>query len=376
MFVSMEISCQSILTVHMGSRDSLHNNNTLIQFSRFYSGIHGYVAVAICIWGTVANLANVAVLTRRKMASPTNLILTWLAVADVLTMLTCLPTNVHFYIQRDDQLPQLATRSVAWIRYFLFHANSTVACHTIAIWLTITLAIFRYVYINFPFAGASFCNVRSAKIAIASVYASTLLLCIPNCLSVDIQEHCLNQTSVLLLDNSSLTDANRCDVVCEATFYSVRDRTGVLYEINHWIHAVFFKLLPCALLTILTCLLIKVMHDSHSRRLKLERLGQHEESTATGEHNRTTAMLFTVVCLFLVTELPQGVLTLCSIFIDGFYEDVYLPLGDLLDFLALLNNSINFVLYCTMSNKFRRTFVELFCDGSRCCRPDDDGGRL
>lgn len=356
------MSCESVQKVE--SRDSVL---TLLEFSRFYSGIHGYVAVVICIWGIVANLANVAVLTRRKMASPTNLILTWLAIADVLTMLTCLPTNIHFYIKRDVQLQPLETRSLAWIRYFFFHANFTVACHTIAIWLTITLAIFRYVYINFPFVGASFCSVRKAKIAIASVYVSTFLLCIPNGLSFEIQEDRANQTTILA--NSTVTDANRC-VTYEVTFYSVRDRTGILYHINHWIHAVFFKLLPCALLTILTCLLIKVMHDSHTRRLKLEKLGQLEESTVTGEHNRTTAMLFTVVCLFLITELPQGVLTLCSIFIDGFYQDVYIPLGDLLDFLALLNNSINFVLYCTMSNKFRRTFVELFCDGSRCCGPN------
>jgi len=29
--------------------------------------------------------------------------------------------------------------------------------------------------------------------------------------------------------------------------------------------------------------------------------------------------------------LPQGVLTLCTIFIPNFFSDVYWPLGDLLD---------------------------------------------
>jgi len=38
------------------------------------------------VWGIAANLANIVVLTRRKMVSPTNAILTWLAVADLLTM--------------------------------------------------------------------------------------------------------------------------------------------------------------------------------------------------------------------------------------------------------------------------------------------------
>jgi len=34
--------------------------------------------------------------------------------------------------------------------------------------------------------------------------------------------------------------------------------------------------------------------------------------------------------------------------------------GDLMDFLALLNSSINFILYCTMSRQFRVTFSQIF----------------
>jgi len=31
-----------------------------------------------------------------------------------------------------------------------------------------------------------------------------------------------------------------------------------------------------------------------------------------------------------------------------------------MDFLALLNSSINFILYCTMSRQFRETFAQIF----------------
>jgi hypothetical protein len=31
-----------------------------------------------------------------------------------------------------------------------------------------------------------------------------------------------------------------------------------------------------------------------------------------------------------------------------------------MDFLALLNSSINFILYCTMSRQFRETFAKIF----------------
>jgi len=84
-------------------------------------------------------------------------------------------------------------------------------------------------------------------------------------------------------------------------------------------------------------------------------------------------MLLAVVGLFQLTELPQGVLTLCSIFIPNFFFDVYWPLGDVLDIAALLNNSINFVLYCTMSRQFRETFVETFL-GESCRAGATPGG--
>jgi len=44
----------------------------------------------------------------------------------------------------------------------------------------------------------------------------------------------------------------------------------------------------------------------------------------------------------------------------GFVSQIYMALGDLLDILALINNGINFILYCSMSKQFRDTFVSVF----------------
>lgn len=76
-------------------------------------------------------------------------------------------------------------------------------------------------------------------------------------------------------------------------------------------------------------------------------------------------MLVTVVVLFLVTELPQGLLSVCSGVVDGCFEAYYSPLGDTMDIAALTNNAINFALYCTMSARFRLTFTRLFALSSK-----------
>lgn len=87
----------------------------------------------------------------------------------------------------------------------------------------------------------------------------------------------------------------------------------------------------------------------------------NDESKKLNRETRTTALLLTIVLCFLVIELPQGILVTCIHLIDQFEENVYQHLGDLLDFLTLLNESISFIIYTTMSYQFRQTFCHIFC---------------
>ena len=164
---------------------------------------------------------------------------------------------------------------------------------------------------------------------------------------------------------STKTNVTENNVTKYDVIYNIRYRNGGAFDhidtFNKMIQAIIFKIVPCILLTILTILLITAMHRAYKRRMALKNQGKREESDRHGEHNRTTRMLLAVVVLFLVTELPQGILTIISLLKPKFYFDVYLPLGDLLDIMALCNNAINFVLYSTMSRQFRETFVATFC---------------
>lgn len=100
------------------------------------------------------------------------------------------------------------------------------------------------------------------------------------------------------------------------------------------------------------------MQNSHS---------QHKQR----EHNRTTAMLSAVVLSFAIAELPQGILVLFSSADKWYFDHVYYYLGDLFDFVVLLNSSVNFIMYASMSQRFRDTFVDrVLSPVSKCvCRP-------
>ncbi|CAG2177608.1 unnamed protein product [Oppiella nova] len=51
----------------------------LYDFREGYLPIHGWISVFVCLFGIIANILNIIVLTRKEMISPTNAILTGLA---------------------------------------------------------------------------------------------------------------------------------------------------------------------------------------------------------------------------------------------------------------------------------------------------------
>ncbi|KAI8420004.1 hypothetical protein MSG28_008602 [Choristoneura fumiferana] len=140
---------------------------------------------------------------------------------------------------------------------------------------------------------------------------------------------------------------------------------GRLYQANFWVHGVIIKLLPCSILTVISIWLIRALYSAnrHQKNLRnnsgcpaAEKMVKRQLK-ADKRTDRTTKMLLAVLLLFLVTELPQGILGLMSGLLGWcFFKRCYDLFGELMDFLALLNGAINFVLYCSMSRQFRQTF--------------------
>ncbi|EJW84846.1 hypothetical protein WUBG_04247, partial [Wuchereria bancrofti] len=73
--------------------------------------------------------------------------------------------------------------------------------------------------------------------------------------------------------------------------------------------------------------------------------------------DRTSALLLAIVLVFLIAEMPQGIIAIMNaIYTTHVHVYIYFNLGDILDLLSLLNSSITFVLYCLMSSRYRDTF--------------------
>ncbi|BFZ23004.1 hypothetical protein BsWGS_26043 [Bradybaena similaris] len=334
------------LTVENITDNSNLTDDSLTGLARFmsaYRPIHGYAAPVICVLGIIANCLNIVVLTRKNMISPTNVLLTGLAISDGLTMLVYLPYSVLNYHIYSEHTPSPLSNA----RFIMFFAIFSVVVHSISIWLTVSLAVFRYVFIRYPRQGAKLCSTYRAKLTVFIVSVVVTLVCIPNSVSYTFQTAYIanNQTTWYI------------DVRMDTSGYRF------LKTFNLWIQATLVKLLPCLLLAVLSILLIKQMKDAEDRRKKLLSKTNSKVEDDSRRHrktNRTTRMLVVVVVLFVITETPQGILQLLGGIIQGFFTDVYGHLGDLMDTVALFNNGINFVLYCTMSKQFRDTFIKIF----------------
>ncbi|XP_011311544.1 probable G-protein coupled receptor B0563.6 [Fopius arisanus] len=321
------------------------------QLALSYRIYHGYVALVVCLFGTVANILNIVVLTRKDMAmAPINRILTGLATADMLVMVEYIPFAVYEYLL----LPEHQRFPYYGAVFVLFHMHFAQLLHTISIALTLSLALWRYIAIRFPQHNHAWCTAWRCRLALWCSFIIPGFACAPSFLVFEIHKQ-------------PVIEDGKEEILyyVDAASYSGK---GALYQLNFWVLAVVVKLLPCLVLTVISCWLIKALYKAKGRKQVLRGYNTctsdgptRRPSKSERRADRTTRMLVAVLLLFLVTEIPQGVLGLLSgILGDCFFRNCYHNFGEIMDILALLNGAINFILYCSMSRQFRMTFGQLF----------------
>jgi hypothetical protein len=232
-------------------------------FQSVYVQVHGYIALLICLLGSAANSVNIAVLSRKEMASSTNTILTGLAVADLLVMIEYIPFALHLYTNIGSEYNR---NSYGWAVFIYFHSIFSQTFHTISIWLTITLAVWRFIAIKFPQKNRTLCNQRNTNIAIGIAYAVCPILCLPIYFAMNIQE-----VSSSLSGNETMneTDMINSTESGDPAYALMMTENQDLLTAIFWIYSVFIKLIPCVVLSIFSVLLILKMKSSDRRRQKL-----------------------------------------------------------------------------------------------------------
>ena len=200
--------------------------------------------------------------------------------------------------------------------------------------LTVYLAAFRYVFLNYKTLTIYISSPGRALIGVGIIVILTPILCIPTYIQHHIVKVYFNDTNVLSSDNSKIIVAYQYEETSFSKSLSLRDTVFVL-------HSVMFKLIPCILLLIFSFLLIQQLRYALK---KSQVLHQYSTTSLTGsknsnrtrnrkrekENRRTTLMLVIVCVLFLITELPQGAILLSSFLSKNnskYYFNIYQHLG-------------------------------------------------
>jgi hypothetical protein len=329
---------------------------------------------------------NFIVLTRKELRSHINQILAALAVSDFVVMLVYVPYALDYAFTLNTRWERL---TYGYAHYILIYAMLSQTAHTVSIFLTIILALWRYVSVCHPNAKNSI--MKRTLLAIVSSYLLAPLISLPYFLSLGIasEDILVFSSNMTEIRSANFTlNPNETAEVMKFTKYTVypskfAQRHNALFL---WVYSVIIKLLPCIALTYFSLQLIRALYEAKRRKEKLSSGGGGGMSvklmTKKKQADRTTRMLIAVLLLFLITEFPQGIMGLFSALLHHhFYTYCYQKLGDLMDFLALLNSSINFILYCTMSRQFRETFTQIFIPrmlqrNSRCGQSEGTALRL
>ncbi|CAJ0959827.1 unnamed protein product, partial [Mesorhabditis belari] len=312
--------------------------DTLEAFSAAYGKVHHNISLFICVFGVMANVLHITILTRPIMKrSAVNRLLAFMAIFDTITMVDYLLYLICFGLFIDSSTPPFGYQYL-WICYLLAHVVLSISLHSISMYLSVATAFIRLIAISRiqskmmrPQMASRICIVISLLMAI---------LIVPTFYVHQIVESVTPGEFKVALPQEN-------DIRCQ------------IFILNLWLTGMFFKVIPCLLLMVFT---VSLLYKLHLNKIAHEKIASKQAyQSRSAQSDRTTMLLILLLVIFTTTEMPQGLLALLNaLYTEDVNRYLYSHLGDFFDLLSLINGSMCFVLYPCISTQYRQTFSVLF----------------
>lgn len=340
----IESECDDMLQTSMFTTNCTsgeHVRRVYEQYERFYilarfiTGLIFYPIV--CLFGLAGNALSIAVMSRKQMKSSTNVYLLVLSISDCIKLISDFLYFMVILLMHLD--PPSGYKTYGFMYPYCHYIFNSSLC--ISAWLTVSVALERYIYVCHPTRVRWYCTVSRARAISAIVFFSMSVLAIP---------YAMRYKTVVR--ESNRTGPAQYDLTVTSMW-----ENEVFAKTYTWIQNFLRSIIPLVILIILnTCIIYG---------LRRCRLGGR---TNTGKKHRITIMLIFVIIVFLVCISPDAVM---STFLGlGYYEENFLARGirEVTDLLLLINSGVNFIIYCIFNTVFWKNFQSLFCSpclGSR-----------
>ena len=312
--------------------------------------IRHYILPIICSFGILGIILTVIVLSRKNMCTSTNCHLTALAIADLL-FLVLLATRLI-----DNQLTPF-TQSFYYFSIYMSYAVIFMLVFLMAsIWLTVMLAVERYIAICQPFLAAKVCSVNNARLFIVLIYIFSLIVRIPAFCEQKVVTHFDPDT------NTSITYVTTTSLNTNPTYQ----------RIYPWVvNGFLMSIIPFLMLLILNVRLIWEVRKStrYLQATMVMAAPGRSSGTAQKEELQITIMLISIIIVFFICQAPYVVYT-AILSINSFkYDSAGLLLFQNITIVVLaLKSAVNFIIYCWFSEKFWQTLKKIFCQQRACAR--------
>ena len=310
----------------------------------FYTLIMG----PVCLMGLAGNTVSIHVLSKDRNHRVVTFLLKCLAMADNLVLLVSFVTlsmiyGLLHYVKGMAFL--LSTRP--YIVMFV-HPIGYIS-QTLTIWLTVLLAINRYIAICRPFDVHKFCTIRKAQLQVLVCVGLTIIINFPRFFQYNIVTVTENNTTYVTVNDSH--------TIGESTLF------GKIY--TNALFTIIVLVLPLLLLLIVNSKLISELQNMRKRISRAS--GYNPDKNIDGEKNITMVMVIIIVVL-LVCHTPDRVAQLLRITVSAAnreYPKFTFFFTNISNFLIVLNSSTNFFIYYFLRRRFRQIFKAAFNFGCR-----------
>lgn len=141
---------------------------------------------------------------------------------------------------------------------------------------------------------------------------------------------------------------------------TLRTSTAYIKYFIHWSSLVVNHIIPFTGLLVFNTMIYAQVRKANRERQMWSRTERREIGLAT--------MLLGVVVVFIVFNSAALYIN----FVEAFFVEIQLEIVIISNLLVTLNSSVNFIIYVIFGEKFKRIFLQLFCEG-RTGRESPDG---
>ncbi|XP_076469658.1 neuromedin-U receptor 1-like [Babylonia areolata] len=313
--------------------------------------VHLTVKPIVYTLGIVGILLTVVVLSKKTMCTSTNSYLTALAAADLMVLVILAVNIVTEHVmscsrEHEDGVFAFFHITTIFLNIALFAS----------VWITVVLAVERYIAICHPMQAMSICTTKRARIMIGLIFLAGCVVRAPNLLDMEMVDR-------LIVDPHRNTTVTKRVLEWRQDVYN-----NALYSML--VAGLLAGLLPLLALAILNIRLVVEIRKS-TRYLRVHLAANSRiHSIISHEETKITLMLIFIIFAFFVCQCPYMVFTAIVAF-NNYYMHL-VPHVQLVHDIALIvlagKSACNFILYCWFSEKFWNTFKQIFC--LRHCLPE------